>query len=45
MPKVDSFKLDIETIEDTASKETPETSAAKRDRDTVIDELPPSEPR
>ena len=45
IPKVDSFQLDIEKIEDAASKETPETSAAKQDSDIVISELPPSEPR
>ena len=45
IPKVDSFQLDIEKIEDAASKETPETSEAKQDSDIVISELPPSEPR
>jgi hypothetical protein len=43
--KVDSFQLDIEMIEDAASKETPKTSAAKPDSDIVISELPTSEPR
>lgn len=45
VPKVDSFRLDIEKIEDAASKETPEASAAKPDSDIVISELPQSEPR
>jgi hypothetical protein len=42
-PKVDSFKLDIETIEDAASDEASEASTAKPDADVSARESSPTE--
>jgi aspartate/methionine/tyrosine aminotransferase len=40
LPKVDSFKLDIETIEKAVSDETSAVSTANPDEDTPASELP-----
>jgi hypothetical protein len=43
IPKVDSFKLDIETIEEAASNEASEVSTAKPDEDISTSESPRTE--
>jgi hypothetical protein len=43
IPKVDSFKLDIETIEEAASNEASEGSTAKPDEDVSASESPRTE--
>jgi len=44
LPKIDSFKLDIETIKEAVSDEAPEVSSAKPDEDASVSESPQTEP-
>jgi hypothetical protein len=44
LPKIDSFKLDIETIKEAASDEAAEVSTAKPDEDASVSAQPQTEP-